>query len=83
MKQVTKIEDNQKLALFSYSTPVAYLDKTTGNVYKTSKKWSATTTKHINAFMREIIESGLMVAFNPVSVEQEELDKLFPFSVTR
>lgn len=34
--------------LFSYRTPVAIFDHNTGRAYKTSHKWSATTTRHIN-----------------------------------
>jgi hypothetical protein len=37
--------------LFSYRTPVAVL--LDGVAYKTSKKWSNTTTRHINTWYRE------------------------------
>lgn len=36
--------------LFSYSTPVAAYENGVG-FYRTSKKWSTTTTKHINRFL--------------------------------
>lgn len=37
--------------LFSYETPVAAKDIKTGEVFKTSKKWSATTSKHISKWL--------------------------------
>jgi len=37
--------------LFSYETPVAAKDVKTGEVFKTSKKWSATTSKHISKWL--------------------------------
>ena len=37
---------NGKKILFSYSTPVASWED--GQFYKTEKKWSNTTTRHIN-----------------------------------
>jgi hypothetical protein len=39
------------LVLFSYNTPVAAIVRSTGEGYKTSKKWSKTTSKHINKFL--------------------------------
>ena len=35
--------------LFSYNTPVAA--RTPEGIFKTSKKWSNTTSKHINAWL--------------------------------
>ncbi len=37
--------------LFSYKTPVAFHDMNTATVYRTSKKWSVTTTRHINQWL--------------------------------
>lgn len=37
--------------LFSYETPVAAKDIKTGEVFKTSKKWSVTTSKHISKWL--------------------------------
>ena len=39
--------------LFSYSTPVAAL--TDNGYYRTSKQWSATTTKHINKWLDGVL----------------------------
>ena len=50
--------------LFSYATPVAYSEN--GCSYKTSKKWSVTTSKHINS-------CGYA---NAKEVTQEKLDNL-------
>lgn len=38
--------------LFSYKPPVAYLDHETGIAYRTNKKWSVTTSKHINNWLK-------------------------------
>ena len=37
--------------LFSYSTPVAYLDKATGEYYRTDESFSVTTSRHINSWL--------------------------------
>ena len=39
--------------LFSYSTPVAAL--TDNGYYRTSKKWSVTTTRHINKWLGGVL----------------------------
>ena len=39
--------------LFSYSTPVAAL--TDDGYYRTSKNWSATTTRHINKWLDGVL----------------------------
>lgn len=44
--QITLNDGTQ--VLFSYQTPVACWKN--GEFYKTSKKWSNTTTRHINAW---------------------------------
>lgn len=48
------IETGTKTILFSYQTLVAYYDKKDGNLYRTSKRWSNTTSKHISNFIREL-----------------------------
>jgi len=37
--------------LFSYKTPVAFYEMNTGNYYRTSQKWSKTTSRHINQWL--------------------------------
>ena len=60
-----------RIYLFSYQTLVAYTVPDGMRVcYRTTKKWSATTSKHINAFMRRYN----LIAIQPV--EQVELDKM-------
>ena len=46
-----KFQDGTKV-LFSYETPVAA--EVNGNYVKTSKKWSTTTSKHINKWLNGI-----------------------------
>jgi hypothetical protein len=58
--------------LVSYETPVAYIDASQypSMVYRTSKWHSATTTKHINKWLRS---KGYEDA---IEVEQSVIDKL-------
>jgi len=58
--------------LFSYHVPVAALVPGKGWI-RTSYKWSATTTKHINAWLRK--NCGGTV----VTVPQWDLDQLVAF----
>jgi hypothetical protein len=49
---MTEITLSDKRILFSYETPVAYQDlDTVGTYYKTVKKWSTTTTRHISKWL--------------------------------
>lgn len=49
---MTELEIKGKRVLFSYETPVAYQNlDSVGNYYKTIKKWSNTTTRHINQWL--------------------------------
>lgn len=51
---MTEVEAGNALVLFSYSTPVAarYMNPAGETEYiKTSKKWSATTSRHINKWL--------------------------------
>jgi len=50
--------------LYSYNTPVA-LKSPSGKLYQTNHKWSVTTSKHINNFVRDM---GGDVTFVPQSV---------------
>lgn len=50
----TELSANGMHVLFSYQTPVAALIN--GQYYKTNKKWSATTTKHINKWVHLAVE---------------------------
>jgi len=48
---MTLLESNNQIVLFSYSTPVASFDKSTYSFSKTDTKWSKTTTRHINKWL--------------------------------
>ena len=48
---MTLLDTPQALVLFSYATPVASYDKKTYNYSRTEKKWSKTTTRHINKWL--------------------------------
>jgi|GEM_PF-1575447 len=47
---MTELQINGTTILFSYQTPVAIYDHTYG-FRVTTKKWSRTTTKHINKWL--------------------------------
>jgi hypothetical protein len=48
---MTLLDTPDLLVLFSYSTPVASYDKKRHDYYRTDKKWSMTTTRHINKWL--------------------------------
>lgn len=48
---MTEIETKNKRVLFSYKTAVAYYDTVDQQFYETEKKWSVTTTRHINKWV--------------------------------
>ena len=56
--KLRKIANNQTVIetafyeiLVSYETPVACYSRETGTYHRTEQKWSATTSKHINAWL--------------------------------
>jgi hypothetical protein len=69
---MTEIEIGDKTILFSYKTPVAYYEN--GKAYQTSKKWSVTTSRHINQWLKSIGEETIKESIN--YIEQSELDNL-------
>ena len=62
--------------LFSYQTPVAAIVPGKGWI-RTAYKWSATTTKHINAWIRK--NRGSYVIGEVARVPQWDLDQLVAF----
>ena len=62
---------NGTIVFVSYKTPVAAFIVGKG-IIRTSKKWSVTTTKHINAWIREEFSPYVSVE----EVEQRELDTI-------
>lgn len=57
---------NGYITLYSYNTPVATRHFASGKEWRTSKKWSTTTSKHINKWCGP----------NAVPVTQEQLEKI-------
>jgi len=43
--------DGGMKVLFSYETPVAAFDAKTGRAFRTTAKWSTTTTRHIDKWI--------------------------------
>ena len=62
--------------LFSYQTPVAAIVPGKGWI-RTAYKWSATTTKHVNAWIRK--NRGSYVIGEVARVPQWDLDQLVAF----
>lgn len=48
---MTQLTTSEHIILFSYRTAVAFEDKGTNKCYRTSKKWSKTTSRHINKWL--------------------------------
>lgn len=48
---MTEVITSKYSILVSYETPVAYYDYFSGKYYRTSHKWSNTTTRHINKWL--------------------------------
>ena len=64
--------DKGVVVFFSYQTPVAAFIPGTGYL-RTSQKWSRTTSKHINQWLRRMTGSGSYAA---TEVGQNVLDTL-------
>lgn len=60
--------ENGNILFISYETPVAAFVSGRG-IIRTSKKWSATTTRHINKFIQRTNSSSTIT-----EVPQAELD---------
>ena len=63
----TQIRTDKWVVLFSYKTPVAAQNLENGQTLVTSKKWSRTTSKHINKWL-----DGMTAKL----VDQSELDSI-------
>ena len=48
---MTEVETAKATILFSYSTPVACCMNDGAGYFRTSQKWSVTTSKHINKWL--------------------------------
>lgn len=68
---VTELELVNGYVLFSYQTPVAFMMKSTGEIYKTTKKWSVTTSRHINKWLSKVAKYK-----NVIEKPQEWFDEL-------
>lgn len=66
--------DNAKI-LYSYDEPVAYVDFKRNLIVRTLFKFSATTTKHINKFVNEYLETyphyALIEDVSPLNISAE------------
>jgi len=71
-QNVTKIEYPNGYVLFSYKTPVIVTIKSTGEVFATNKKWSRTTSKHINQWLANFPIDKADIKY----VNQETIERL-------
>ncbi len=62
----TQVEQHGYLILYSYNTPVAVHHCASGKEWRTNKKWSSTTSKHINKWCSK----------DAVLVEQSVIDSI-------
>jgi hypothetical protein len=69
---MTELSINGLTILFSYQTPVAYIDHNVSIVYTTNKYWSKTTSRHINQWisLHDIDEDLIM------GVNQDQMNSL-------
>jgi hypothetical protein len=65
----TEVEVDGNRVLFSYETPVA-VKFANGDAWRTAKKWSRTTTRHINRWLNETLT---------LEVSQEAIEVLVPW----
>ena len=73
-KNMTEVTVGSKKILYSYQTPVVVFDGS--EYFVTNKKFSRTTSKHINFYLTEETHTGPLRAFNPRRVDQNVLEKL-------
>jgi hypothetical protein len=69
-KNATELVLNKYRILYSYSTPVVAINRETKKVMVTNQFYSSTTSKHINAYLKETSTE------NYETVDQIVLDKL-------
>jgi hypothetical protein len=67
---MTEVEMELCIVLFSYKTPVAFYDKDADMYYKTDKYWSRTTSRHIRQWLRDNDSNCMNI------ITQKELDNL-------
>ena len=69
-KQLTEIENNGLRILISYQTPVAVFNGST--LFRTDRKFSVTTSKHITFYISTLIKEGH--TFNVVTAPQHTIE---------
>lgn len=65
--------NNGDLILFSYRTPVAAYIESEGKWYKTEKKWSVTTSRHINKWADRYHGTKPQEFFDGLTAHQENV----------
>jgi len=72
---MTEIQLGEVKVLFSYQTPVATYCEESGKFRRTTKKWSRTTSKHINQWTFKLEKEGRIVV-ESTPQEQDFFDNL-------
>ena len=68
--QSYEAESTDYYFLLSYNTPVAVVEKSSGKAFKTERRWSNTTSKHIGGWER-------VRSYEPDRPSQEWFDTTF------
>jgi hypothetical protein len=76
---MTEIEIGSLKVLFSYNTPVACIKEI--DAYRTNKKWSNTTSKHINKWL-QVHPEVLVVQYRPQEYFDNLLNQPFLFTIS-
>lgn len=48
----TELSLDKIVVFFSYQTPVAFYEKSTGKYFQTAKFWSKTTSRHVSKWLQ-------------------------------
>lgn len=73
-KNMTEMTIGKKRVLFSYTTPVVVFDGV--DYFVTTKKFSRTTSRHINFYLNEEAATGPYKAFNTKKVDQATIEQM-------
>lgn len=71
---MTVLRRNEDEILFSYETPVAIYDSKNLQYFKTDRKWSATTSRHITKWLDGVEAKPVPQSFIDSFVKGQEMD---------
>ncbi len=75
---MVEVVTKYRSVLYSYDTPVAYYEGRLKQYYRTTKFWSATTTKHINRYLAgdeaEVVDQKIIDYMAGFQANEHKLD---------